>query len=155
VRRGDHTRVSRILEFTLVPFEHDRMEVELRYDTTDPYAVLALFEPAAADPVSWIFSRELLASGMGEPVGAGDVRIEPAVFDSESTCLVLVSPSGTARLELSSKQLTAFLDATYAVVPTGEEQDWLDVDVELERLFTVTTKSLKDQPSGDPGNNQG
>jgi hypothetical protein len=141
--RSDHTRVSKVLEFKLVPFERGQMEVELRYDTTDPYAVLALFQPAASDPVSWIFSRELLATGLTEPAGVGDVRIEPAVFDSESTCLVLVSSNGQARLELSTADVVAFLDATYQVVPSGEEPDWLDVDGELERLFAITPRSPK------------
>src|SRR5437867_2713924 len=98
MNRGAHRRVSRVLEFKLVPFERGRMKVEFRYDTTDPFAVLTLFQPAESDPVSWIFARELLSSGLTEPAGHGDVRVEPAVFNPESTCLVLTSPNGHVRL---------------------------------------------------------
>jgi Streptomyces sporulation and cell division protein, SsgA len=153
--RGEHRRVSKVLEFMLVPSGDGPLEVELRYDTTDPFAVHALFEPETSEPVSWIFSRELLARGLTEPVGQGDVRIEPAVFDSKRTCLVLVSPSGKARLELSAAEITAFLDATYQVVPPGEEPDWLDVDDELRRFFAITARSLKDHRSGEQGTTRG
>ena len=53
------------------------IEAELRYDATDPFAVTTVFMTGHSE-VRWTFGRELLAEGLYEPAGDGDVHVWPA-----------------------------------------------------------------------------
>lgn len=56
----------------------------LHYDRSDPFAVRMTFPaPATLEGVEvcWTFARELLASGMEDSVGYGDVRVRPYGYD--------------------------------------------------------------------------
>lgn len=46
-----------------------RIPVELRYETSDPYAVRLTFHLPGDAPVTWAFGRELLVDGVGRPCG--------------------------------------------------------------------------------------
>ena len=50
-------------------------------------------------------------------------------------CVSLSSPSGRALFEAPLSELVEFLTKTYAVVPTGSESDYVDVDAELALLL--------------------
>ena len=50
-------------------------------------------------------------------------------------CLSLSSPSGRALFEAPLADLVEFLTKTYAVVPTGSESDYVDVEAELALLL--------------------
>src|SRR6266511_226498 len=76
------------------------VQVELRYDTRDPYAVIAAFRTGRAGWVEWVFARDLLADGLLADAGDGDVRIRPSVEDPESVLIELNSPSGHAMFEI-------------------------------------------------------
>ena len=41
-----------------------RIPVELRYETSDPYAVRLTFHLPGDAPVTWVFGRELLIDGV-------------------------------------------------------------------------------------------
>lgn len=105
---------------------------ELEYDTRDPYAVAVVLH-AGPSAVRWLFGRDLLADGLLARCGEGDVRVGPA----DDTALVVVelnSPDGAAVLEAPAKEIAAFLDRTYDVIPAGSEPDWFDFDEELAKL---------------------
>ncbi|RSM58960.1 SsgA family sporulation/cell division regulator [Amycolatopsis sp. WAC 01376] len=105
-----------------------RVPVSLVYDPSDPWAVTF-----AVGERLWLFARDLLASGVYEPSGHGDVQIRPDTGGAFDAVLVtLSSPSGTAELALPRGTVEALLDAADAVVPAGcEEIDW---DTEWSRL---------------------
>jgi Streptomyces sporulation and cell division protein, SsgA len=107
----------------------------LTYDPDDPYAVHLLFHLDARDgeAIGWSFARELLAAGLEEPSGMGDVRIWPwTTPDGESVALALSSPDGQAVFEAPRTPLVQFLHASYATVPPGREGERLvDPDVWL------------------------
>jgi hypothetical protein len=112
--------------------------VDLRYDTADPYAVRAMFRVASDQQVSWIFARELLAGGMTEASGDGDVRIWPTRHDGrEVVCIVLRSPDGEALLQTQPAELGEFLDASFALCPRGRESRHLQIDRALVALFAT------------------
>jgi hypothetical protein len=107
----------------------------LEYDIDTPYAVSAVFRTSDGDVV-WIFGRELLDEGMYAPSGEGDVTVWPATsYDRHVVCLSLASPSGSALLEADPAPLRAFLDATFDLVPPGEESAYLDLDSQLAALL--------------------
>ncbi|HLL08788.1 MAG TPA: SsgA family sporulation/cell division regulator [Nocardioidaceae bacterium] len=112
------------------------LEAELRYDTRDPYAVEATFG-AGERLVTWVFSRDLLAEGLYEPAGDGDVHIWPCL-DARGRAVVIVelsSPDGDALLQARSSEVSDFLLKTCEIVPQGDEPGHLDVDAALVRLL--------------------
>jgi hypothetical protein len=110
---------------------------ELSYDPTDPYAVRVAFHTGGSEIVEWTFARSLLTDGVTHPVGAGDVQVWPAnTTGRPSVCLALSSPSGRALFEAPLTRVVEFLALTYALVATGCESDFVDVDVELAALLS-------------------
>ena len=71
----------------------------LRYDLADPYAIHATFH-AAGDTVEWVFARDLLAAGLRDDAGLGDVRVWPSSEAGVQVVYIsLSSPEGEALLE--------------------------------------------------------
>ena len=101
--------------------------------------VQVVFHPSSldAEQVSWSFARELLATGLVEPSGIGDVRVWPwSTPRGEAVALALSSPDGNALFEISRGLVARFLKRTYALVPRGKETDSLDVTATVTRLLT-------------------
>jgi hypothetical protein len=108
----------------------------LSYRADDPYAVHILFHLGSASPVSWTFSRELLAEGVFRPCGHGDVRIWPAKVSGRSViCVALSSSDGEALLEAPASPVASWLERTLRVVSAGEEGERLALDEHLDKLF--------------------
>ncbi|MEU6393557.1 SsgA family sporulation/cell division regulator [Streptomyces sp. NPDC046939] len=108
----------------------------LGYDVRDPFAVRMSF-PAAATlegvDVCWTFARDLLATGVREPAGLGDVRVRPYGYDR--TVLEFHAMEGTAIVHIRTGELERFLASTRALVPVGEESLHVDVDSDLAELL--------------------
>jgi hypothetical protein len=113
-----------------------RVEAELRYDTRDPYAVTAAFRCGPAGTVEWCFARDLLADGLIDDAGVGDVRIGPAPDAVELVVLVVSSPAGLAMFEAYAEDLAEFLDHTYDLVLPGTECSWVSIDDALATLVS-------------------
>ena len=110
---------------------------DVTYDQTDPYAVRIAFHTGTDDTVEWTFARQLLTDGVTQAVGDGDVQVWPSQTAGRRTvCVALSSPSGRALFEASLPDVVQFLTRTYALVPTGHESSFVDVDVELAMLFS-------------------
>src|SRR3569833_625013 len=126
--RNDHvTRRSTAVFDLLAPrTPAGPVKVELRYDTRDPYAVVAAFRTGRAGWVEWVYARDLLADGLLADAGDGDVRIRPSVEDPAS---------GHAMFVASAQELAVFLDRSYDVVLPGNEHLWVDVDDALTHLI--------------------
>ncbi|MGW1543652.1 SsgA family sporulation/cell division regulator [Streptomyces sp. NPDC002309] len=108
----------------------------LIYDLTDPFAIRMTFPAQATlknEEVCWTFSRELLAAGMHEPEGRGDVRVRPYGYDR--TVLEFHASEGTAVVHVRSGELLRFLAATRVLVPEGLEHAHLDLDHDLAELM--------------------
>ncbi|MEU3250594.1 SsgA family sporulation/cell division regulator [Streptomyces sp. NPDC006997] len=108
----------------------------LSYDDRDPFAVRMTF-PAQATlegvEVRWTFARELLAAGLHDAEGHGDVRVRPYGFDR--TVLEFHAPEGTAVVHLHSGDVRQFLATTAELVPLGLEHLQLDLDDGLAELM--------------------
>ena len=136
--RNDHVtlRSSAVFDLMAPRTPAVPVQVELRYDTRDPYAVIAAFRTGRAGWVEWVFSRDLLADGLLARAGEGDVRIRPASGDPEIVVVELSSPSGHAVFEASAQRLAEFLDASYDVVLPGRETLWMNVDGALDQMIS-------------------
>jgi Streptomyces sporulation and cell division protein, SsgA len=123
------------LQFALVIADNApiRVGAQLRYDAHDPFAVCVSFDAGGPDRIEWTFARDLLEQGLRQEAGDGDVKIWPrrgAVF------LSLCSPSGRAVLETPWPAVADFIARTQRVVPAGRESDFVDLDRELDSLFS-------------------
>ncbi|MGP4090085.1 SsgA family sporulation/cell division regulator [Streptomyces sp. KR55] len=108
----------------------------LCYDTSDPFAIRMTFPAQATlegEEVCWTFSRELLAAGLHDPEGHGDVRVRPYGYDR--TVLEFHAAEGTAVVHVRSGELRRFLQATRVLVPEGLEHAYLDLDHDLAELM--------------------
>lgn len=91
---------------------------------SDPLAVLFTVYVSGLKSVQWRFGRDLLAEGLDQEVGIGDVKMGPRL---QAGCLDLVQitvfgPDGSAAaLFLYRSLIDRFLRGTYAVVPRGGE----------------------------------
>jgi hypothetical protein len=118
-----------------VPFVSGETQVqELRgdlvFDPADPYAVQLVFGHENGQGVTWSFARELLAEGLYDPAGDGDVLVWPCLGTTGTAVVVieLRSPHGMAMLQTSSKAVQRFVSDIYAAVPEGTESSRIALD---------------------------
>lgn len=118
----------------LTPLEEAvQLTASLYYSEDDPYAVRFAFHVGLDAPVEWVFARELLAAGLRDAQGTGDVKIWPSAEDVLN--IELSSPFGQARFEAPVAGISAFLDRTFEIVPAGQENQRVDVDAALNELL--------------------
>lgn len=131
--RHDDPIVRCPVTFTLVRAHRSPVpaQVELRYVPHDPYAVVVAFQTDHSREVVWRFSRGLLALGLAEAAGVGDVRLRPLHAPPDPGRAVeieLRSPAGRAVFHASRTELGDYLARTQRLVSPGTEHEWLDLD---------------------------
>lgn len=133
---GNVVTATMAVEVSNVEGTSARIPAELSYRPSDPFAVTVTFRDPSG-PIPWTFARELLAEGLYEPVGEGDVHVWPCLSNSgEATVMIeLASAEGGVLVQVSSRQLTRFVVDTLAVVPRGREFERYDVDTALSGMF--------------------
>ncbi|NGY66479.1 SsgA family sporulation/cell division regulator [Lentzea sp. NEAU-D13] len=105
------------------------VETELIYQADDPFAVTMKFH-AGGSVATWVMGRDLLAEGMTEVAGDGDVRLSP---HGRALVLELVSDRHITVFRLTRNTLRKFLEATYRLVPPGTEH--FDADAFLSTVL--------------------
>ncbi|WP_051899307.1 SsgA family sporulation/cell division regulator [Sciscionella sediminilitoris] len=105
--------------------------VDLAYYERDPWAIHLEFR-AAGGRVAWRFDRELLAAGLCEPSGEGDVSIQP-LADEMMVVLGMASPEGEARFLADTRELTSFVEQTYALADAERAQAIVDEEFDRYR----------------------
>jgi hypothetical protein len=110
-------------------------EVAFGYDPADPYAVTATFRTATGD-VAWTFARDLLARGLTDPAGEGNVHLWPCLDASgrAAVTIELCSPDGELVVRARTADIYRFVSRSLAAVPAGLENDHLDLDHLIEQL---------------------
>jgi hypothetical protein len=128
----------------------------LFYSREDPYAVRITFHTNLAQPVEWMFARDLLATGTEGRKGLGDVTFWPSAGSAAGggfggdfgdggfgdggasggvLNIALSSPFGKAHFEAPASEISDFLRRTYQIVPAGQESEHIDVEAELDDLL--------------------
>jgi len=117
--------------------ECTQVVTDLTYDAADPFAVTLVFR-ATPRPVRWTFARGLLAAGLWDPTGDGDVHVWSCLDDHGAPVVMveLCSPDGDVLVQLATPEVVTFLDRTEAVVPTGTEAAHLDLDAVIAAVLT-------------------
>ena len=112
------------------------LEAELQYDPRDPYAVTTVFMTGRSQ-VRWTFGRDLLAAGLYEPSGDGDVHVWPCL-DADGHAVVIVelcSPDGEALVQAKTGDLSAFVERMTKAVQPGTESGYLDLDAAITAIL--------------------
>jgi hypothetical protein len=112
------------------------IEAELQYDPRDPYAVTTVFMTARSQ-VRWTFGRELLAAGLYEPSGDGDVHVWPCL-DADGNAVVIIelcSPDGEALVQARTGDLSTFVERISKAVVPGTESEYLDLDATIAAIL--------------------
>ncbi len=105
------------------------------YCTDDPFAVTLEIQTRGNRFVDWVLARDLLVTGLSTPAGIGDVRVRPAQFGEwEVTLVEIRSLDGHAVLEVDRDLLRQFVEATFEVVPLGDESTAVDMDAEIAKI---------------------
>lgn len=105
------------------------------YCTDDPFAVTLEIQTRGNRCVDWVLARDLLVTGLSTPAGIGDVRVRPAQFGEwEVTLVEIRSLDGHAVLEVDRDLLRQFVEATFEVVPLGDESTAVDMDAEIAKI---------------------
>lgn len=107
------------------------IDVTLRYESADPFAVAFVFPMMRRRFVVWVVDRELLRDGLSRMVGEGDIRITPG---PSSIGVRLSSPAGKSLLVFARDDIEMFLRTTYLAVPEGTEHKHFDLS-ELDQLL--------------------
>ncbi|MFI1935897.1 SsgA family sporulation/cell division regulator [Streptomyces purpureus] len=130
--------MSRPLEKTIdatlrsVIGEWHELLVRLRYVPHDPLAVRLDFLVAESEPpvATWVFARDLLATGLTRPSGEGDVRVRP--HGQDATDVELISGRARCLVRMASAPVRDF------VVRTRPAEEHCDEEIAtaLGRLLT-------------------
>lgn len=114
------------------------IEAELHYDPRDPYAVTTVFM-TGHNQVRWTFGRELLATGLYEPSGDGDVHVWPCLdVDGHAVVIIeLCSPDGEALVQAKTGDLSNFVERMTKAVQPGAESAHLDIDATITAIFAA------------------
>ena len=108
---------------------------------TSPSAIRTIGWNTARSRVRWTFGRDLLARGLYEPCGDGDVHVWPCL-DAEGHAVVIIelcSPDGEALIQAKTGDLTTFVDKMCKAVKPGSESDHVNVDAAITAIFAAET----------------
>ena len=136
--RSTDTTVRSAMPFISGESHNELFEGELVFDPADPYAVVMSLE-AKCGTVVWTFARDLLAKGLYEPCGNGDVQVWPCLSGCGDAVVIieLSSPDGVALLQAPSRAVHDFVARTHELVPEGEESAHLELDALISRILSA------------------
>ncbi|KZB82547.1 SsgA family sporulation/cell division regulator [Amycolatopsis regifaucium] len=133
-----HTDAVHQSQFVLLNNSSTPVLSRLSFHVDEPYAVTVSFRTERGRWVEWTFARELLATGLTDPAGLGDVRVRPDLSEDEAMLtLEIESPDGYASFELEREDVESFLDSTCELVPLGSESEYFDIDALIEEISNV------------------
>ncbi|WP_410658466.1 SsgA family sporulation/cell division regulator [Amycolatopsis sp. lyj-112] len=133
-----HTDAVHQSQFVLLNNSSTPVLSRLSYHADEPFAVTVAFRTERGRWVEWTFARELLAAGLTDPAGLGDVRVRPDLSDDEAMLtLEIESPDGYASFELEREDVESFLGSTFELVQLGCESEYFDVEALIEEISNV------------------
>jgi hypothetical protein len=111
------------------------MQAELRYDPNDPLAVTLAIGVECESPVVWVFGRDLLAEGLNDAAGEGDITIEPTDGAGRHEVRITLATDSLATMIADRDKVVEFLVEAFTAVPSGCEMDRIDFDAEIAALL--------------------
>ena len=123
------------------PESHRRIKrtiLRLSWRRADPLAVELVLTSTPDHPAlprgHWVVLRDFLRYGLEEATGDGEVRLRPEV-GNEVVSIRLARNGRPAWVQVPGGKLRQFLDATEAILPSGEESSEEVLDALIEALL--------------------
>ncbi|QDQ16064.1 SsgA family sporulation/cell division regulator [Streptomyces spectabilis] len=115
---------------------HHRLAVTLGHAPDDPLALrMDLYLTGAGLPdATWVFGRDLLATGLILPSGEGDVRVRP--HGEDETDIELVSGRSWCVVRMAADDVRDFVAGTRSAADSCAER----ISVALDRMLTETLR---------------
>lgn len=107
-----------------------RLYLDLSYYRSDPFKVDMLID----DEVIWPCARTLLIEGCHRREGIGDIVVCP--LNSVDLLILFRSPDGKLAMRVPLALIVTFLEDSCRAVPLGDEDQHMDWDQELKKLYT-------------------
>ncbi|GAA3096438.1 SsgA family sporulation/cell division regulator [Streptosporangium carneum] len=108
----------------------------LSYRVSDPYAVRLAFVQGRKETVVYGFARMLLAAGLLDRAGQGDVTVAPHEEVDDYLVLTVTPEHGYPfALYAQREAVQDFLDRAFGLVPLGREYEHLDVNAAITALL--------------------
>ncbi|WP_328299229.1 SsgA family sporulation/cell division regulator [Streptomyces sp. NBC_00435] len=108
----------------------------LWYDVGEPYAIHMDIFTGHGEPITWLFARDLLRTGLREPAGQGDVTIRTNRRERPGHVLItLTGERSSALMRARPSEIEYFLRQTDDLVPPGTEHQHLDLDILVGQLL--------------------
>ncbi len=105
------------------------------YSTADPFAVTLAVRTRHNRWVEWLLARDLVVESLAGPAGFGDIRMSPQLVHGYDIVEIEIrSTSGRAVLEVDRDLLGHFVESTIAMVALGDEENWVDLDIEIAKI---------------------
>ncbi|WP_030056104.1 MULTISPECIES: SsgA family sporulation/cell division regulator [Streptomyces] len=118
-------------------YEWHELTVRMRHSPDDALAVRMDLFAAEADPpaATWVFGRDLLATGLILPTGEGDVRVRP--HGEDETDVELISGPSWCVVRMASTHVRDMVARTRSA-----QECWNDkAQAELDRVLTEILSS--------------
>lgn len=105
-----------------------KVPLTLIYFKSDPLAVhLNFIDSTGAVP--WATTRELLAKGLKEIVGPGDIAFWP--IQGDMLGISLISDDQEALVRVNKREVQDFLEKTEILLPTGAEAPIIEQELDM------------------------
>jgi hypothetical protein len=125
-----------VVNLWLPRFGMTPVKCRLQYHPADPYAVTLTLDHGDGRTTTWTFARSLLADGVNDKAGDGDVRIWRVTSSNVPTvALALTSARALVHLYADLGAMSDFVTATYTSVPPGAEPGFVDLDGAIAALL--------------------
>jgi hypothetical protein len=134
---NEDTRIDRVSQdmFAVLYGQESPLLTRWSYRSDDPFAVMMSISRPSGRWIDWLLSRDLLISGLAAPAGIGDVRIAPFTDEEFDVLEVRIGDDeGFASLEFDRDLIERFLDASFEIVPVGDESGVIDVEAEIAKI---------------------
>jgi len=139
---SDDTKVDRVRQdmFAVLHGQETPLLTRWSYRSDDPFAVMMSISRPSGRWIDWLLSRDLLIEGLAGPAGIGDVRLAPFTDEEFDVLEVRIGDDqGFASLEFDRDLIERFLEASFDIVPAGDESTVIDVEAEIEKITNSCT----------------
>ncbi len=107
----------------------------LTYTPSDPYAVRLTFLRGSRETASYVFARDLLADGLDETAGQGDVTVAPHEQPDWLVITLRQDDGYPFEVYIARDDVMNFTARVYWLVPMHREREWIDWDAELATVL--------------------
>lgn len=113
------------------------INLTLQYDVREPLAI-TIDVSASAVSAMWLVGRDLMAAGLhssaGSPAGSHQIHTWVSNVGEKQRLCVELGGCRPVLMSFGARDVEEFLNATWALVPTGTEYSGWDIDAEVAQI---------------------